>query len=286
MASTPPLMQVRSAKGKYLMDDRALKILFDTFWSPSGWKPEAMRGLSPDDFAYAKSKGVMFDPVTLEHDQALDELSRVIDQLDKHTVVDAFLASLSTRRLDWRSALGSYAVFQNLTRHSPSSSDGRCCDICGFYLGQFERNLNVLNFERHKWGGVRHQQVDYALFDLRLFLNEKVRQPTKEDIDIFSNIMTAIATAPTDVTSAKLHSCFAKLIKSNKAERDIIVAILGYCGILGTPEHPGFTDSFIAARERRIPDRRFVDMPYPACWWQGTVGVNEEKLRKYFGHIL
>jgi hypothetical protein len=267
------------------VDKRALKILLDAFWSPGGWKPEELRGPSPEDFAYAKSKGMMFEPVKLNHQQALKELSVTIGRLDRRCVAAAFLASLSTRRLDWRSPLGSYAVFQHMPFHAPVLSGARC-SICGFYPSQAVADLNILNFERCKWGGVRHVHPGYALFDLKIFLDNKVPKPTPDDLRIFRNIVVAITAVPPDVTSASLQSHFAKVIKSNKGERDVIIAILGFCGILETPEHPGFADSFIAVSERRLPDRRFVDMPYPACWWQGSVGVNQAKLNEYFGHAF
>lgn len=265
------------------VDKRALKILFDAFWSPDGWKP---RRVSGEDFVYAKSKGVMFDPVKMDHQRVLNELSVTFGQLEKRCLADAFLASLSTRRLDWRSPLGSYAVFQHLPIHAPVVDSAGGCNVCGLYLSRSQEDLNILNFERFKWGGIRHDQVNYAVFDLKLFLNTKVPKPLPHDIRIFHGIIDAIASVPPDVTSSGLQSHFANVIKSNKAERDVIIAILGFCGILGTPEHPGFADSFVAVRERTLPDRRFVDMSYPACWWQGSVGINQSKLNGWFGHAL
>ena len=280
-----PRWRLNRNKDNTHMDKRALKILLDTFWSPSGWKPERLRTLRPEDFAYAKSKGMMFDPVRLDHHQALNDLTRVIRKLDRRTVVDAFLASLSTRRLDWRSALGSYAVFQHLPLHVPASANGRC-STCGMYLNSIEEDLNLINFERHKWGGVRHDHIGYALLDLKLFLTCDVPAPTQEDFRIFKSIMSSIAAAPPETTSANLQQHFGKAIKANKAERDVIIAILGFCGVLGTPAHPGFTHSFVSVSERALPDRRFVDMPYPACWWLSCVGVNTARLNEYFGHAL
>jgi hypothetical protein len=129
------------------MDDRAVKTLFDTYWSPRGWKPDALRATSPGDFAYAKSKRVMFDPAHLDHGQAVEHVLGAIGRLDRRKVADAFLASLSTRRLGWRSALGSYAVFQHLLSHKPQI-EGRRCVVCGLYLNEQPVDLNVLNFER------------------------------------------------------------------------------------------------------------------------------------------
>jgi hypothetical protein len=113
-----------------------------------------------------------------------------------------------------------------------------------------------------------------------------VPKPTPDDLQIFRNITAAIAAVPPDVTRAGLHVHFAKVIKSNKAERDVIIKILGFCGILGTPESPGFADSFVTVSERRLPDRRFVDISYPASWWQGSVGVNQTRLNEWFAHAL
>ena len=267
------------------MDKRALRILLDAFWSPAGWKTEASRGPSIDDFDYAKSQGMMFDPVMLDHKQAQIELRKAIQQLDRRRVADAFLASLSTRRLDWRSAFGSYVVFQHMPPHAESDAGGRC-GVCGIYLSQDEENLNVLNFERFKWGGIRHDQVAYAALDLRLFLQEPAAQPVAEDVNILRDLIDAIRAVPVETTSAGLQTHFPKSLKSNKAERDILVGLLGFCGILGTHDHPGYSDTFVPSCERRLPDRRFVDMSYPACWWGASNGVNETKLKEYFGHAL
>jgi hypothetical protein len=267
------------------MDDRAVKTLFDTYWSPRGWKPDAVRKTSPDDFAYAKSKRVMFDPAQLDHAQAIDQVMRAIRRLDRRKVVDSFLASLSTRRLDWRSALGSFAVFQHVPSHSPRI-DGHRCVVCGLYLNEQQVDFNVLNFERLKWGGVRHDHLVYAAMDLGLFLENPLPSPTADDIRLLRDLLAAIDEAPASVSSASLQSHFPKSFKSNKAERDTVVAILGYCGILGTPMHPGYSDAFVPSDRRSLPDRRFVDMKYPACCWRREDGVDQRFLLEYFGYIL
>jgi hypothetical protein len=147
-------------------------------------------------------------------------------------------------------------------------------------------NLNVLNFERLKWGGVRHESPTYAAMDLELFLRDTPASPTSEDIGIFRNILSAIESAPRHVTSSGLQKYLAGALKSNKAERDGLVAILGFCGILETAGHPGFFKAFIPAGKRSLPHRRFIDMPYPVCWWTRDEGINREAVEEYFGHVL
>jgi hypothetical protein len=149
-------------EGSGALDKRALKILFDTYWTSRGWKREDEYRVSPEDFAYAKAQGVMFEPIKIEHAQILTRISNAISKLDCRRVADAFLASLSTRRLDLRSVLGSYAVFQHLPHHDPNGV-GRRCGICGLDWSVDLENLNVLNFERLKWGGVRHSNPTYDI---------------------------------------------------------------------------------------------------------------------------
>lgn len=265
-------------------DKRALRILFERYWKHSGWKPDSERSLSPDDFAYAKSRGLMFDPVRMSHNLALDRLRNVVNQLTAAEVGDAFLASLTTRRLDWRSALGSYAVFRHLPLHAESGKVS--CDMCGLYLKADSEDLNVLNFERLKWGGVRHTYPVYAMLDLELFIAGPRPRPTEEDLALFDDLLHVIVTAPHDTTAASLHKLFPKGLKGNKPERDVMVGILGFVGALGTASHQGFAEKFIPARDRELPDRRFVDMAYPACWWRGSDGLCRESLRAFFGHRL
>jgi hypothetical protein len=267
------------------VDKRALKILLSTFWSSSGWRPEPRQGPSDEDFAYAKARGLMFDPVELTHSDAIARLLRVVERTNRRQMADAFLASLSTRRLDWRSALGSYAVFQHLSKHQPRAVEHRCSE-CGLYMNTTEYDFNVLNFERHKWGGVRHDRVEYALLDLEIFIGADPPKPTAEDVAIFQRLIRAISSVGRTVTSAQLQSHLAATLKSNKAERDVLIAILGYCGVLGVPAHPGYSDAFVPCEKRLLPDRHFVDMPYPACWWNGETGLNRAKLAEYFSHVL
>jgi hypothetical protein len=232
---------------------------------------------------YAKSKGVMFEPVAPTHHELVCDVRERVATLTRRVVVDAFLASLTSRRLDWRSALGSYSVFQHLPSHVANGGE---CAVCGAHDGPDTTDLNVLNFERLKWGGVRHAQPSYASLDLRLFAGDPPPQYTKSDAEVFRAIVTAIRGAGTGVTSANVQSLFAGSLRSNKSERDTLVAILGYCSILEAPAHRGFADSFVPCSARELPARRFVDMPYPACWWSTSVGINESMLQEHFAHVL
>ena len=269
-----------------VVDMRAVKALFGTYWSPAGWRAEAERTTDPVEFAHAKSAGLMVEaPLVMDHDHLVRSLYAVTLNTTMRDVSDAFIASLSSRRLDLRSALGSYAVFQHMPLHEAVAQEVRC-GTCGSYIQNPRHDANVLSFERWKWGGVRHDHPIYAFFDLRAFADLEPPNPSKEDVKILRDLLAVIRSADSSVTSASLESRLARVLKSNKAERDILIGILGFCGILNTPGHPPYTHHFVPVGERRLPDRRFVDMSYPACWWTGRDGVNENEVMRYFGHAL
>jgi hypothetical protein len=141
-----------------------------------------------------------FDPVECCHGEVMHRLFSVLLNTSQRLVADAFVARLSTRRLDWHSALGSYAVFRHLPDHEPINEDERRCTVCGFYLRLCLHDANVLNFERFKWGGVRHTSPLYAMLDLELLSVSGSPQPTPADIQVF-------------VTSSALSSTFLRYIE-------------------------------------------------------------------------
>jgi len=268
------------------VDHRALKILFDMHWSPRGWRDEGDRSVAPADFAYAKRAGYMFDEVQWSHQDIMKQVAKSIRGVDRQAVADAFVVSLSSRRLDIRSALGSFAVLQHFPKHAYSKIR-EYCPVCGIYTGPAEtEHLNVLNFERFKWGGVRHDKPSYASFDLLLFRQLPRAIPEARDVNTLRSLLHAIEAAPAKTTSAALEKRLGRCFNSSKAERDVVVAILGLCGILETEDHRGFMSGFVAWSDRDIPNRHWVDMPYPACWWRRSDGINQEAVDYWFGHLL
>jgi hypothetical protein len=158
-----------------VVDKKALKILTSTYWSSARWEPESEHITPPDDLRYAKQAGVMFDPIRLSHLDIVQRAIKIRSKFDPDIIASAFLASLSTRRLELRSALGSYAVLRHFPHHE-HHKQRKSCPVCGAYNAPDEdEDLNVLNFERFKWGGVRHEDPLYATFDLELF---RILDPT------------------------------------------------------------------------------------------------------------
>lgn len=260
------------------LDRRAVKTLFNIYWTSTGW---THRATSPEDLAHAKQAGVMFDPVRLSHAQIVEWAIATRDETALRTVTDAFLASLSTRRLELRSALGSYMVLRHFPAHARQGSRHQC-HVCGTCERSEPHDLNVLNFERLKWGGVRHDEPLYAALDLELLACADRPAPTDADILIFRSLLQAILDVPPETTVSVLHRYLAPVLRSNEGERDVLIGILAMCSILATREHPGYRNAFVPYSERE----RHVEMAYPACWWRGRDGVNQEALQELFGYVL
>jgi alkanesulfonate monooxygenase SsuD/methylene tetrahydromethanopterin reductase-like flavin-dependent oxidoreductase (luciferase family) len=149
-----------------------------------------------------------------------------------------------------------------------------------------EEDLSLFNFERLKWGGLRHLDPAYATFDLERFTHEEPLEPTREDVALLRALLSSIEAAPDGTTAAKLEAQLPDALPSNREERAKLIGILGLCGILGTPEHPSFRAAFVPASERALPARAHVDMSYPACWWTATDGIDRGSVEEWFGHLL
>lgn len=275
------------------MDAKAKKILFKTYWSSDGWLEDDERSISKEDFEYAKSKGLMFDPITITHDECISQIDKCMQQISMSLICKAFLSSLSTRRLDLRSSIASYFLAKKLPLHtytpiqSGESYDRKgkvsqvyyTCQICrdaqyGIIGDQIyeDYDLSVLNFERIKWGGVRHGNIVYTLFDLKCFLQENISEPTEEDCQIFKNILSTIDSSEANDYPSTLEKRLKDVFKANKEERQIMIEILASIGVL----EPKSYDRPIRGKS----DWVYVE------YWRGEDGYNKDIVNKYFEAYL
>ncbi|AIQ69097.1 hypothetical protein [Paenibacillus graminis] len=265
------------------MDKKAKKILQTTFWSSAGWKnvPAAYSG---EDFEYAKSQGLMFDPMTITHDECVRQIRRYHEGIiTKERVAAAFLHSLSTRKVHLRSALSSWALTSGMELHSYEQhplerASYSCCGDCNAskvmsnksYVGA---DLNVLNFERVKWGGIRLNHLLYCWMDLELLGREEEFSFGREDLDILKRMVEAVGECGPGDTARKLEKRWKELFPANQHERDVILEIWGYAGILAPQEKP---------RQGRGGDSDFNSVAN----WRGEEGISKERLNYYFGPML
>ena len=268
-------------------DKRALKILFDTYWCSQGWKSAGVPGWTPttppDDYEFAARAGVMFPSRRVTHEATLSRIIELRARISPQRVGIAFLESLLTGRVGLRSALGSYAVALNMPFHrfARSSSDRRC-QVCGDYETD-DSDDNVLSFERHKWGGVRHEQPTYIAFDLERFAAEADDPPTGHDPELLTRLLAAIESVAVGAKLAELVRMLRPVLPGNEAQRRTVVGILGYAGILHVADHPGFFQTFTPVPHRTETPWSKDDWPYPARWWRGGHGIDRQAVGFWFG---
>lgn len=267
--------------------DLGLDYLFHTYWNDGQWR---RRVTTSEAFEQAKREGYMFDPApVLTHDETLARLREVVAQVSAADAANAFLYSLSTRQLHYRSALGSYWYALAIPEHS-HTQPGTCylCDwisLCEADTPEREfAGPNIFNFERYKWGGVRHTQPGYALFDLEQFLLLPKVTPMDQDRASLKAILHAMDDLPATKKAGAYREVITKkkILKSNKSEVETLLDILGICGILSGPDAPCYCDHF-ADVWHRAPREHTNDYTYPVNRWRVADGVNEDRFEKVFG---
>lgn len=267
--------------------NEGLKILLKTYWSSNGWiKPR----WTEENFEIAKQEGYMFDyPEYMSHEDTLKELKTVVDKISPEIVAEAFLYSLSTRKLEYRSALGSYWYAVSVPYHEFDKE--KHCYYCGWDPWkrmpdeyEYHEGLNVLNFERCKWGGVRHTNVKYALFDLKQFLKLPICKHTVDDEQILHNLLHCIDELEFQNKAGALQKEITrkKLLKSNKSEVAVLLNILGICGVLSSEAYPCYAVKFSSELERDPPEHT-NDYEFPLNNWRVSDGVNAERYKRVFG---
>jgi hypothetical protein len=260
-------------------DPRAQRILFDTYWSSRGWIDQPTT--PPKDFAYARDAGYMFPPLPVSHDVLIAATIRARSVLDPVLVGQAFSDSLTSQRLDLRSALGSFGAALHLPQHPFQRSpwpESPPCAICGDYSNKAPQDLNILSFERLKWGGVRHADPLYALFDLSMFrVSHTASQPLSREPLL--RILDAASRSPAEARPNDLLKSVASIVAGNADQRRSALACLSYAGILQPGEQASFLTSYPIGRDH--PGGK-NDWPWPLCWWRGRDGVNEAALAFYF----
>lgn len=275
-----------------MMDAKAKKILLSTYWK-NGWIDRPLDNLSKRDFEYAKEHQLMFNNLDyIHHNDCLSQIIEFRDKLNSEILGKAFLSSLSSRRLDLRSALASYHIAKQLEEHlydpvvsGQSYENGEVihtsytCKVCrdaqyGIIGNEEYQNvdLNVLNFERIKWGGVRHGQLVYTLLDLKLFCQQDIPEPSQEDVNILKEILNSISNSEANDYPSALERRLKDVVKSSANEREALIEILACIGVL----EPKSYDR---------PIRGKSDWVY-ATYWRGEDGYNDAVIKEYFGKYI
>ncbi|WP_449490530.1 hypothetical protein [Actinomyces sp. Marseille-QA0893] len=229
--------------------------------------------VSAEDLAYARKMGVVVEDQPITHDQAIDILEQVFEAVSLEDATQAFLYSLSSRDVDYRYVLASYAY----ARSWLSFDRGRTQELPEKLTGSF------FNWVKHKGGGI-WGTIGKPIFYLEQFASMELRVASDVDVEILRSILELADSMEDEASGTALATAIrtAKLLPCNQAEAVGILETLGICGILDVPGHPGFLHSFTPPLERDTGDLR-QSLSYPLNWWHGADGVNWENAVEVFG---
>jgi hypothetical protein len=196
--------------------------------------------------------------------------------------------------LEWRSGIASWYAAQQIQPHTytpvaygysyengvivhTAYHCGVCDDTMYGMTGDkmyTNEDLNVLNFERIKWGGIRLGCLIYTLFDLEQFQKEEVPEPTEEDITLFRAILRVAETSELGDYPSALRKRLADVpgLRTTKNEIDRLMEILACIGVLKP-----------ASYER--PSRGKHDWTYME-FWRGEDKYDKTAVEQYFGEYL
>jgi hypothetical protein len=235
----------------------------------------------------------MFDPRQIDHDELAPQIRGWVRRIPLELVVEAFVSSLSSRRLDLRSGLASYVVGRALPIHGfrqRQRSNLAICGICG--AASFVRvpaDWNRFSFERHHWGGVWLHDPYYIAFDLEQFAAGDHPVATVADWDIMRGLLGVVREASAhnpEVRPGGLADAMrAALPASNASQRRHLVMTLANIGVLQPREYDSFRKGWVDFEARRDPPEWKSDWMYPSGFWRGSDGIDVAAITEFFPQL-
>lgn len=249
------------------------------------------------DVQEAIAAGVLVPDSVMSHNEMIGEIKTLSERISLTSAAKAFLYSLSSGDMRYRSALSSLVWARSLPVHDPVPDSKEktdyhtpACMICGCTHGiEFAENVDW-----NEYGVFRYLPptqygrepdytcAEYVLNDLRGFEKLPAVEPCGDDFRILNSIFACAK----DMKPHNKDSALTSEIRSRKfinASGNAICCILGIlsiCGILESDEHNGFLHSFTDHSDRGM----FRDGPsfYPLNFWRGKNGVNYSAVTELF----
>ncbi|SEK23865.1 hypothetical protein SAMN04487910_0045 [Aquimarina amphilecti] len=226
----------------------------------------------------------------VSHDELIEGIFVEYKKADKIKYTSAFLSSLSSDHLSFRSGLPVFAILQSFPKHkfklvkNQKPSRISPCDFCSSYE-QIELDTELVEESFEEIGGL----TGFDLLDYFYYLKKtnelKSIKPKKEDYKIFLEILEILENANNkDTVKKELQKKISKIkgFKSDSEQRQALLETLGYCSILETEEHKGllnqYTNLAIAPTKTHSSDWN-----YPVDWWLGKDGINKKAFKFWFG---
>lgn len=248
-------------------------------------------GISQDDLDQLKEAGHAPNHfLTPRHDETIAELKELAAKWTVEEAAAAFVASLWSAPVIWRSLLEGKLIAESMPEHeyAPYSSSSRTCQICGLDAGSpVDASLQWY------WRMTSGTPLDGDPFGHLLALREmaamgEAPKPNEYDRFAFRAMLTSFRSLPPKTRYSKVSPILKKEgilpTRSEYAYRDLLET-LALTGLLDTEEYPGMATAFTSYRKRDERPNTRVEVQAPLAWWDSSMGINEKNLAKLFGHF-
>lgn len=216
------------------------------------------------------------------HDEVIRKVRAVARSADRKALASAFVASLGEKPGFWRSVLGALAAAEAVPTHAykPFSRSSPDCRECGLLPKVEPAELSTR-------GDDLPGDLASALAILEQARKANVPVAKAADGKRLKQILATVGTLPADARESRLNDAIrkAKIVVGNKYDVRAVIEALGACGVLQTPEHPGFSTKWtsFAARQDRPSSR--VESDPPIAFWTVGHGVDAANVKRWFGSL-
>jgi len=255
-----------------MIDTKLKKLLFSIYWD-GGWRDKSVLPNS-EDYQLLVANKLAFPNEIIGHDDVVGRLNMALKKVDPKVVGRAFLASLSSRRPELRSALYCYGMLKPIDPHEYKGwSEGyRVCEVCRI-PEKDEYDFTELTFMRYKFGMGDPLQTMPNVFVLERFEEEDVPDPSLDDLAKMKSLIQAALDLPDRDGANALKKSMKSILKSSDQEKYALIEALGYAGILKPADE---SEEAYA----KVPLR--TNWQSPVCLWRGQDGINIQAIEKFF----
>ncbi len=248
--------------------------------------------------ANAVKSGVLVPDSAVTHSEIIAEIKALSKQISLEAAAKAFLYSLSSGDMRYRSALSSLVWSKALPEHEMISDGGKktewsspVCVVCGCSHGLDTKenvdwnDYNVFRYLPPKQYGREpdYTCAEYVLNDLREFVKLPAVEPCDEDYRILNGIFACVkGMKPHNMDTALLAEIRKrKFFDATGNAIHCILGILSVCGILEGAENKGFLRGYVNYTEHGMGRDGLTF--YPLNFWRGKDGVNYQAVKEIFG---
>lgn len=258
------------------------------------------------EYLPAVSEGTMkLADEVYEHDEAVRYAKELISTLNPKDLAKAFLYGVAHDAPEYRTALSSYYFIKNLPEHKFEKSyvgsnvngdvySEHICEVCQ-YNSQLSTEPKMqfwhINTDMESFYFKASLPFCYNLNTAIIYLKEYKRLPvpasTKEDYDLFKQIIALIESLPDNAPPSKLRKELKQsgLVKMTIDQINAFIDMLGYLNILHTDDSFGVTVGHTRECDMLYPLSDRTYFAHPVNRWTRKSGIDYEMIDMLFGGL-